>query len=101
MQSKSFISTVLVVSSLATAMTTATSAQAYDAGGVAAAAVFGLAAGAMVGAATSQPARYYHPVPRYVSYYPARSHRVCELRPRYNRWGEEIGARRVCWREVY
>ena len=101
MQFKSIVSAVLAVSCLATTVTVSAPAQAYDAGGVAAAAVFGLAAGAMVGAASAQQPRYAYPAPAYVGYYPVRAHRVCEFRPRYNRWGEEIGARRVCWREAY
>lgn len=46
-----FASAVLAISSLAAATAVPTPVHAYDAGGAATAAVFGLAAGAMVGAA--------------------------------------------------
>jgi hypothetical protein len=90
------VSALLIAATLAVPMTLATPARA----GNGAAAAFGFAAGAMIGAAAAQP-RYYAPAPAHVSYYPVRSHRVCEARPRVNRWGEVIGSRRVCWREAW
>jgi hypothetical protein len=64
-------------------------------GGLAAGAIFGAAAGMMLGAAAAQQPRR----PAYVV--EPRTRRVCDWRVRYDRWGYEVGRRRVCWVEEY
>ena len=68
-----------------TAMTTAP-ARANDGGAIAAGAILGIAAGAMIGAAQAQAQpRYYYYRPNYrrVTY-----ERACHSAPRFDRWGE-------------
>lgn len=81
----------LAVATLATATVSShTEAQAGNGGAFVAGAIIGGAAGLIAGSAHGHG--YYAP-----PYAPTR--RVCEFRERYNKWGQYVGVRRVCWRE--
>jgi len=93
----------LAVVTLATATVSSnTQAQAGNGGAIVAGAVIGLAAGLIAGSAHAGNNHGYRPRrERGYDYRPVRapSRTVCEVQEKFNKWGEYVGQRRVCWQE--
>jgi hypothetical protein len=89
----------LAVVTLATATVSSnTQAQAGNGGAIIAGAIFGGAVAIIAGAAHGADRGYDRPR-RDRGYDRAPARKVCEVQEQFNKWGEYVGSRRVCWTE--
>jgi hypothetical protein len=91
----------LAVMTLATAtVSTNSQAQAGNGGAFIAGAIIGGATAIIAGSAYAD---HGYDRPRrdrgYDRPYRAPSHTVCEVREQFNKWGEYVGTRKICWKE--